>query len=297
MLRLVDLLKLSRISEEEISNMVIMSHTEAQEKKISVGKVITAYDLWRSDYDNRKKNEVKRDLNTPWEYFNRTHGKGALKNYKYLLSFVQIPINKKLVLTGFYKIIDRKPANKKKLHPVQQTPMINHEENILEYDDRLKKYEGKLILEGWRFTPNIKRNLLKNKDKFLVEAILLEIPEHKFNHQSFKWSSNRISKLPISWQNSLTELSGIYLLVDSKGNQYVGSASSNEGGFLRRWKQYEKNGHGGNIQLMKLKKEQRIYTVSILETAPSTYNKNQVIEMESEWKEKLGTRAHGLNSN
>jgi hypothetical protein len=297
MLRLVDLLKLSQINDQEINNLVIMSHTEAQEKKLSVGKVITAYDLWRSDYDNRKKNEFNRDLNTPWEFFNRTHGEGALKNYKYLLSFVQIPINKKLVFTGFYKIIGRRPVSEKILHPVQQTPMIKHEENILEYDDRLKDYEGKLILDGWKFTPNIKRNLQKNKDVFLVKAILLEIPEHKFNHQIFKWSTNRISKLPISWQNRLSELFGIYLLVDCKGNQYVGSAFSKDGGFLRRWKQYENTGHGGNIQLRKLKKEQQIYTVSILETAPSSYNKNQVIEMENQWKEKLGTRAHGLNSN
>ena len=123
------------------------------------------------------------------------------------------------------------------------------------------------------------------------------MPEHKFNHQSFKWSSNRISKLPISWQNRLTELFGIYLLVDSKGNQYVGSAFSKEGGFLSRWKQYEKTGHGGNKQLKKLKKEQQVYTVSILETAPSSYSKNQIIELESIWKNKLGTRAYGLNSN
>ena len=63
------------------------------------------------------------------------------------------------------------------------------------------------------------------------------------------------------------------------------------------WKQYEKKGHGGNEELKRLKKEQQIYTVSILETAPSSFTKNQVIELESIWKNKLGTRKHGLNSN
>ena len=96
------------------------------------------------------------------------------------------------MFTGFYKIIVRRPVSEKILHPVQQTPMIKHEENILEYDDRLKDYEGKLILDGWKFTPNIKRNLQKNKDVFLVKAILLEIPEHKFNHQN---KQNNLEKL------------------------------------------------------------------------------------------------------
>ena len=36
MLRLLSLLKLYRISDEEISNLLIKSNTEAQEKKISV---------------------------------------------------------------------------------------------------------------------------------------------------------------------------------------------------------------------------------------------------------------------
>ncbi len=297
MITLVELLKLHNVTDQEINDLVIISHTEKQDKKKSTGKSITAYDLWRSDHDNREEDELKRDLDTGWEYFNRTHGKGALKNFNFLLSFVEISQTKDLIFTGFYKIIDRRPVEKGTIHPVQQIPMDGKEENILEYDHRLKEFEGKLILGGWIPTPQIKRKLKNFKDQFFVKAIIQEIPEHKFSYQSFRWSTKRISKLPSSWQDHLSQLFGIYLLVDKNGNQYVGSASSKEGGFLSRWKYYEKTGHGGNKQLKKLKKEQQVYTVSILETAPSSYSKNQIIELENTWKEKLGTRAFGLNSN
>ena len=148
MIKIIDLLKLNNITDDEINELVIMSHTEKQNNKKSVGKSITAYDLWRSDYDNSNNDRLKRDLNTSWEYFNRTHGEGALKNFKFLLSFVEIPITKDLIFTGFYQIIDRRPVEKGAIHPVQLTPMDGAEENILKYDHRLNEFEGKLILGG-----------------------------------------------------------------------------------------------------------------------------------------------------
>ena len=62
MITLVELLKLHNVTDQEINDFVIMSHTEKQTTKKSVGKSITAYDLWRSDYDNRKQDELTRDL-------------------------------------------------------------------------------------------------------------------------------------------------------------------------------------------------------------------------------------------
>ena len=61
-----DLLKLYNLSHDEICHTVIMAHTEKQEKKKSLGKNITAYDLWRSDFDNRGDNQHDRDLDTEW---------------------------------------------------------------------------------------------------------------------------------------------------------------------------------------------------------------------------------------
>lgn len=297
MIKLVELLKLHDVTEQDINVSVIMSHTEKQNKKKSAGKNLTAYDLWRSDYDNRQNNEETRDLNTEWEYFNRTHNAGALKKHKFLLSFVEIPTTKDLIFTGFYKIKGRKPVKRGAIHPVKRIPMEGKEENILDYDQRLKEFEGTLILGGLKTTQNIKRVLKNHKDTLFVKAILQEIPEHQFSYQSFLWSTDRVSMLPNSWKNHLSQLCGVYLLVSGDGKQYVGSASSKEGGFLSRWKQYEKNGHGGNKKLKTIPVEKRIYSVAILETAPSSYTNKQVVELENNWKEKLGSRAFGLNSN
>ena len=305
MIKLIDLLCLHSISQEEIEKTSILFHTQKKDKKNLLGKYITAYDLWRSDFDNQNKSRNRRNLDTKWEYFNRTHGKNThgnnfLKISEYFLSFNQIPITKEPLFAGFYKVKNIIPLKDGVQHPLTGKPMKNSDEYILEYDSRLKEFEGRLILGGWgKSNRNIKKILKKreNREKLFVESILKNPPEHKFSHQNFLWSSDKISILPHSWKNHLSQLFGIYILVDRNGNQYVGSASSKEGGFLSRWKQYQKNGHGGNKKLKNLKKEKQIYTLSILEIVPSSYTKNQVIELENKWKIKLGTRTHGLNSN
>lgn len=97
-----------------------------------------------------------------------------------------------------------------------------------------------------------------------------------------------------SWRGALSSVRGVYLLVDPDGNQYVGSAYG-EGGFLTRWHEYAANGHGGNHMLME--KQSHDYTVSILEVAGSAMSTEEIIDRESVWKGKLGSRAHGLNAN
>jgi len=73
----------------------------------------------------------------------------------------------------------------------------------------------------------------------------------------------------------LAAVAGVYLIVDRKtGKQYVGSASG-EGGILSRWRSYADTGHGGNKRLIDL----------------------AACDPEGLYKEKLGSRAFGLNSN
>lgn len=96
------------------------------------------------------------------------------------------------------------------------------------------------FLGGLNTTQEIRRVIKNHKGTLFVKAILQEIPEHQFSYQSFLWSKDRVSMLPNSWKNHLSQLCGVYLLVSGDGKQYVGSTSSKEGGFLSRWKQYEK---------------------------------------------------------
>ncbi len=97
-----------------------------------------------------------------------------------------------------------------------------------------------------------------------------------------------------SWRQVLSSVGGVYLLVHPDGDQYVGSAYG-EGGFLARWNDYVANGHGGNRLLER--RGRANYTVSVLEVASSATSPAEIVGRESVWKNRLGSRAHGLNAN
>ena len=85
------------------------------------------------------------------------------------------------------------------------------------------------------------------------------------------------------------------------GLQYVGTTYG-ELGLWQRWESYVKgDGTGGNKELKSLKdKDSKFYKslqFSILEVLSRTADQKYCIMQESVWKEKLGTRAHGLNKN
>ncbi|WP_307151037.1 GIY-YIG nuclease family protein [Robertmurraya andreesenii] len=114
----------------------------------------------------------------------------------------------------------------------------------------------------------------------------------------------RIVNFPDSnkeWHKMLSSVAGIYLIVDSKtGKQYVGSAYGKEG-ILGRWKHYAQTKHGGNEVLKTILEENpqsfKHFKFTILRTLQKELTKNEVIKYESLYKEKLGTRAFGLNLN
>ena len=105
-----------------------------------------------------------------------------------------------------------------------------------------------------------------------------------------------------SWKASLSNVSGIYLITETKkGMQYVGSAYGGEG-LWQRWSTYIKSGHGYNKELkdlLKLKGKDytKNFQFSILEICDLNASEESVIEREVHWKEVLKTRDFGLNKN
>ncbi len=104
-----------------------------------------------------------------------------------------------------------------------------------------------------------------------------------------------------SWKNALSKVKGIYLIVDElTGKQYVGSAYGNDC-IWQRWCNYANNGHGGNIELKNLLKENENYkhnfNYSILEICNMNLGNEYIISRENHWKEILMTRKFGLNDN
>ena len=103
------------------------------------------------------------------------------------------------------------------------------------------------------------------------------------------------------WYSSLMAVAGIYLiLAETTGQQYVGSAYGSEG-IWGRWSQYASNGHGNNKLVRELVKAHpdypKAFRFSILQVLPKSTKDAEVIRWESRYKEKLGSRAMGLNSN
>ena len=106
----------------------------------------------------------------------------------------------------------------------------------------------------------------------------------------------------LSWKSALSNIKGIYLIVDTHtGKQYVGSAYGDEC-IWQRWANYAKDGHGGNVELKELLKINGTdykynFKYSILEVCNMNLGNEYIISRESHWKEVLLTRQFGLNSN
>jgi hypothetical protein len=103
------------------------------------------------------------------------------------------------------------------------------------------------------------------------------------------------------WHRMLASVAGVYLILDSRtGAQYVGSAYGEEG-ILGRWRNYATTVHGGNKKLKELAAKRPRFAndlqFAILQTMPVTSSKAEVLAHEVRHKNKLGSRAHGLNSN
>lgn len=104
------------------------------------------------------------------------------------------------------------------------------------------------------------------------------------------------------WRIPLSAVAGVYLiLAQPSGDLYVGSAYG-ESGIWGRWREYAKSGDGGNIQLRELIKSNSAtypqqFRFSVLQILPKTMAREEVLQRETLYKHKLGTRATGLNSN
>ena len=106
-LRITDLLKIR--SFDDVKDVRIVMHSEDN-------KEITAYNLWRAEYDSRIAKKFNKDLNSDYEFFNRTHIEGKLGDSKWLFSCVKNPETEDIIFTGFYKIKSESPVKKGPVH-------------------------------------------------------------------------------------------------------------------------------------------------------------------------------------
>ncbi len=105
------------------------------------------------------------------------------------------------------------------------------------------------------------------------------------------------------WVDALKNVNGIYLICDTKRNkQYIGS-TYNDDGILRRWSDYYKSHHGGDVNIKKhLKKYPDAFydfQFTILRILPMNITEKEATRIENKYKDKLCTRnqVYGLNGN
>ena len=107
------------------------------------------------------------------------------------------------------------------------------------------------------------------------------------------------------WKAALENQKAVYVLTDCKtGMQYVGSATAENGMLLQRWKEYVKNGHGGNKELRILVDKRGFnyikdnFQYSIIENFNARVDDARILQRESYWKKFLCTQEPlGYNAN
>lgn len=246
--------------------------------------------------------------------YQSTHGEKvetALKKAKYVASFIGHKA-KKAMFIGLYEIKGNRPLTYEQYWRIpayiemKSFGMLgwNKKKNDrpfclwfeLEQTDFYESWKGKMIVH-W---PGLERSWWRWADRNEVPVIAiheesaLDAAMPKWDQLKLSWDD--LSVIPSSWRTVLSQWRGIYYIFDqSDGKGYVGSAYGTDN-LLGRWLNYAASGHGGNKLLRKRKPENLIFT--ILQRVSPDMEINEVIQLESTWKERLHTHApFGLNDN
>ena len=182
------------------------------------------------------------------------------------------------------------------------------------YDaDEVKEYEqyfGRLVVEYHNPCRTMGRKYENVMDELEVVQILNEqytgneFPGYENVRLSYPLLKNIVDRQLPGWVDALRNQKAVYLITDTKtGKMYVGTATSQTGMLLQRWSSYAADGHGGNIELRELVKQQgrdyvkENFQYSILENYNARMDDGYILKRESWWKETLCTRTHGYNKN
>jgi len=227
----------------------------------------------------------------------------------YLVSFLGIERNQ-AVFIGVYEVMDILPASSIPL-PSNFIYYSNYKPSRQFYYklrkmDEFKDLADRLVIhwsggainwiQNFHGTPKEVIQLLPKDyvgqfpgytDFLITHEELLKMVTHKDAHSD--------------WHRMLSAVGGVYVILDTgTGDQYIGSAYGKRG-ILGRFESYAKSPDGGNVKLLAHigndPSSVSRFQYSLLETLPASMTQKEAIARETLYKRKLGTRAHGLNSN
>ena len=184
---------------------------------------------------------------------------------------------------------------------------INYEgEELEEY----KSYFGRVVIKYRKTFQQQGRYYGEICDDLEVQQILPTVfdgddfPGYDKVRLSYRQLESVLNRGKRDWIAALENQKAVYLITDKdNGKMYVGSATSDYGMLLQRWRYYVANGHGGNKELVEIVNEKGYeyikanFQYSILENYNAKVDDRIILERESWWKETLQTRMYGYNSN
>ena len=284
------------------------------------------------DYENLKFKVVRHKMNSKeWEDFDNlirfdnemlsafagSQSRQVYKDADIILTFVALPGTKALFRTAHINH-GQISFNQYKKYYKGYKPFLNYrkinsrEEDVLddlyfyklEDSNLLESYKNRLVIEWGKSTVSwVQSSIEKEITEIYPKGFVSLFPGWDKVHLSHKELTEIINNPNGNkdWYEYLSRHSGVYVIFDSlTGNQYVGSASGGNG-IWSRWEGYVKTGHNGNKGLKALAKNNpdfaNNFTYSLHHVFPKTVSKNDVLYYESLLKNKLGSRAFGLNEN
>ncbi|MDN5290868.1 MAG: hypothetical protein PWQ06_1107 [Anaerophaga sp.] len=184
---------------------------------------------------------------------------------------------------------------------------INYEGDELE---QYKSYFGRVVIKYHKTFQQQGRYYSEICDELEVQQILPTVfdgddfPEYDKVRLSYRQLEAVLNRGKRDWIAALENQKAVYLITDKEnGKMYVGSATSDYGMLLQRWRSYVANGHGRNKELVEIVNEKGYeyikanFQYSILENYNAKVDDHIILERESWWKETLQTRKYGYNSN
>lgn len=234
---------------------------------------------------------VMKDRQALLEY-QKEQGRDVFKECDYIVSFIGIE-RKRSVFVGVFKINKSRPHAGKYFYDLTPVPEFDSliDRLIIDWGDNTRAWHQWYHKQEKEVIEILPQGYIGNFPGLL--SFVLEFEELKTMTQN--------PDANYEWRHHLSAVNGVYLVLDNKtGHQYIGSACGN-GGIWQRWCDYAANGTGSNKELIALHQNDPLYhrhfRFSVLQTLPSNVSQREIVAIETLYKEKLGSRAHGLNKN
>ena len=215
------------------------------------------------------------------------------KGARLLASFIATPLDETLFV-GLYEIGSKSKAPEGLIDPVSGKDVGGYHFYSMNLLPVLNDYCGRLVVD-WGPGRRAWVQWASSKDKPILEIRRSAVEPPFPGFLNFRERLSLLAAVPSSWRQALSAVKGVYLLVcPETGRRYVGSAGGNAG-FWGRWEEYAASGHGGNRRMIDIPSSD--YQATILEVASSSASPEELLAMETRWKDKLITRQFGLNAN